>query len=150
MPSGTAGAARAGQAPPTLDERRAGFASAGRAAGSDGARLVRLPDPPTAPGTTKDAGFRGPASVLAASGGPCAWRESAGIQVDAHRQRAGAHRRGGAHAEPAREIAPADKPLPLARVVLVEDVRRSGPPADPGLAAHPYPDPRIRRDVPNP
>ena len=30
--------------------------------------------PPTAPGTTKDAGFRGPASVLAASGGPCAWR----------------------------------------------------------------------------
>ena len=29
-------AARANQAPPTLDERRAGFAPAGRAAGSDG------------------------------------------------------------------------------------------------------------------
>ncbi|HEY3035631.1 MAG TPA: hypothetical protein VGJ54_13380 [Streptosporangiaceae bacterium] len=29
-------AARAGQAPPTLDELRAGFAPAGRAAGSDG------------------------------------------------------------------------------------------------------------------
>jgi hypothetical protein len=42
-------AARAGQAPPTLDELRAGFAPAGRAAGSDGARLARLPDPPTAP-----------------------------------------------------------------------------------------------------
>jgi len=38
-------------------------------------------------------------------------------------------RPGGGDAEPARQIAPTQDPLVLARVVVVEDVRRSAPPA---------------------
>jgi hypothetical protein len=40
--------------------------------------------------------------------------------------------------------------LPLARVILVEDVRCPGPPADAGTAAELDPDARVRRDVPDP
>jgi hypothetical protein len=72
-----------------------------------------------------------------------------------------AHRAGGAHAETAREIALADKPLPLARIVIIEDVRRSGPasrrltrcapsPGDARICLVPYPvraRPALRDDI---
>lgn len=40
----------------------------------------------------------------------------------------------------AREVAPAEGPLALARVVIVEDVRRSSPPAGVWPAGHLDPD----------
>jgi hypothetical protein len=73
-----------------------------------------------------------------------------GVKVDAHRQRIGAHRRRRGHAQAARQVAPADTPLPLARVVIVQDVRRSGPPADTRPAADLDPDARVGLDVLHP
>src|SRR5262245_54905420 len=89
-------------------------------------------------------------SLLTAGGRPCPWYESAGIQVDPPRQRARAHRRRRAHAQTAHAIALADQPLTLARVVIVEDARRPGPPDHTGPGAHLDPDARVRLDVPDP
>src|SRR5262249_5787097 len=45
---------------------------------------------------------------------------------------------------------PADQPLPLARVVIVQDARRPGSPNDAGPGAHLDPDPGMGLDVPDP
>jgi len=75
---------------------------------------------------------------------------SADIKVDAHRQWIGVHdcRRG--HAQAARQVALADTPLPLTRVVIVDDVGRPGHPVDPGPGANLDLDPRVGLDVLNP
>ena len=55
---------------------------------------------------------------------------SAGIKVDAYRQRIRAHRCRRGHAQAARQVALADTPPPLARIIIVQNVCRSGSPAD--------------------
>lgn len=69
------------------------------------------------------------------------------VEVDANRQcvRVPDCRR--SHAHPPRPAAKADQPAPILPVVVVEDVRRPGPPAEARAGADPHSDPPIRQMV---
>jgi hypothetical protein len=54
------------------------------------------------------------------------------------------------HAQAARQAAPADTPLPLARVMIVQDMRRPCLPADTRPATDLDPYPRVGLDIPDP
>src|SRR5208282_1075240 len=77
-------------------------------------------------------------------------QQSATVKIDAHRQQIRAHRCRRGHAQAAHQIALADTPPPLTWVVIIQDVRRPGPPADARPAADLDPDARAGLDVLDP
>jgi hypothetical protein len=70
-----------------------------------------------------------------------------GIQIDAYGQQVRTQRRGGAHAESPPEITLSEHVGALARVVVVEDVRRSGSPSSEWAVTHQHTNARILLDV---